>query len=146
MHSGKPANFDKELSAQGVGNLICGMIGALPMTGVIVRSSANVQAGARTRMAAVLHGLWLLLFVALLPAVLRLVPTAALAAVLVVVGLRLVSLRHARGYWRDGLAAFLPYVVTVGVILARNLLVGVVAGTAAALLLRALAARRRRAA
>ncbi|WP_308726220.1 SulP family inorganic anion transporter, partial [Metapseudomonas otitidis] len=60
MHSGPRSDLDRELSAQGVGNLLCGVLGALPMTGVIVRSSANVQAGARTRLSAVLHGAWLL--------------------------------------------------------------------------------------
>jgi hypothetical protein len=66
MHSGQRSDFDRELSAQGVGNMLCGVLGALPMTGVIVRSSANVQAGAQTRASAIFHGLWLLAFVLLL--------------------------------------------------------------------------------
>jgi MFS superfamily sulfate permease-like transporter len=76
MHSGQRTNYDRELIAQGVGNSICGLIGALPMTGVIVRSAANVQAGARTRKSAMLHGLWLLVFVCLLTPVLRTIPVA----------------------------------------------------------------------
>ena len=67
MHSGPRTKYDKELSAQGVGNAICGLLGVLPMTGVIVRSSANVDAGAVTRTSAILHGVWLLIFASLLP-------------------------------------------------------------------------------
>ena len=83
MHDGPRTAFNRELSAQGVGNLLCGLVGALPMTGVIVRSSANVQAGAATRASAVLHGLWILAAVALLPWALRAIPMATLAGVLV---------------------------------------------------------------
>jgi MFS superfamily sulfate permease-like transporter len=89
-------DYDRELVAQGVGNGVSGLLGGLPVTGVIVRSSANVQAGAQTRLAAVLHGVLILAFVAAAPGVLRAVPTAALAGVLVVTGWRLVSLRHVR--------------------------------------------------
>lgn len=78
MHNGPRTQYDRELAAQGVGNMICGALGALPMTGVIVRSAANVEAGAKTRTSAILHGAWLLLFVALLPMVLRMIPTASL--------------------------------------------------------------------
>ena len=81
MHSGQRSDFDKELSAQGVGNMLCGLLGALPMTGVIVRSSANVQAGATTRLSAMFHGLWLLAFVLLLSSVLQSIPVASLAGV-----------------------------------------------------------------
>jgi len=87
-------NYDRELFAQGVGNGLCGLLGGIPMTGVIVRSSANVQAGATTRLSTILHGVTILAFVALLPGVLRLVPTAALAGVLVVTGWRLISVHH----------------------------------------------------
>ncbi len=83
MHSGVRTKYDRELSAQGVGNMICGLLGVLPMTGVIVRSGANVEAGAVTRASAILHGVWLLLFVSALPFTLRYIPTSALAAVLV---------------------------------------------------------------
>ncbi len=76
-------NYDRELMAQGMGNLICGALGALPTTGVVVRSGANVQAGAQTRWSAVMHGGWILPTVPLIPNVLEKIPTSALAAVLV---------------------------------------------------------------
>ena len=85
------AEYDRELTAQGVGNFLCGVLGALPMTGVIVRSSANVQAGAQSRMSAILHGFYLLVFVALIPGVLRYIPTAGLGAILVFTGYKLVD-------------------------------------------------------
>src|SRR5262249_51881791 len=91
MQTGVGTHYDRELASQGVGNMVCGLLGALPMTGVIVRSAANVQAGARTRLSAVLHGVWLLLFAALLPAALTWVPTSSLAAVLVYTGYKLIN-------------------------------------------------------
>src|SRR5262249_792175 len=78
-HTGPRTKFDRELIAQGIGNTICGFFAALPMTGVIVRSAANVEAGAKSRVSTILHGVWLLLLVSLLPGVLGLIPTAALA-------------------------------------------------------------------
>lgn len=80
LHDGPRTEYDKELMAQGAGNAVCGALGALPMTAVIVRSSANVQAGARTKASRVMHGMWLLLFAALLPSTLALIPLPALAA------------------------------------------------------------------
>ncbi|MGH9935992.1 MAG: SulP family inorganic anion transporter, partial [Blastocatellia bacterium] len=77
MHHGPRTQYNRELAAQGVGNSICGLLGALPMTGVIVRSSANVEAGGRTRMSAIMHGVWILGLVALAPAALNLIPTTA---------------------------------------------------------------------
>ncbi|NEK71119.1 MAG: SulP family inorganic anion transporter, partial [Xanthomonas perforans] len=78
--------YDRELAAQGVGNMLCGFLGALPMTGVIVRSAANVQAGAATRASTILHGSWLLVFAMLLPWLLRMTPVACLAGILVYTG------------------------------------------------------------
>ena len=89
MHSGPRTKYDRELSAQGVGNMICGLLGVLPMTGVIVRSGANVEAGAETRASAILHGVWLLLFVSALPFTLKYIPLSALAAILVFTGYKL---------------------------------------------------------
>ncbi|KPC94928.1 sulfate transporter, partial [Streptomyces sp. NRRL F-6602] len=86
MHDGPRTRYDQELVAQGAGNTVCGLLGALPMTAVIVRSSANVQAGARTKASRVMHGVWLLLFAALLPGALALIPLPALAGILVHAG------------------------------------------------------------
>ena len=125
---GPRTNYDRELSAQGVGNMICGVLGSLPMTGVIVRSSANVQAGAQTRASAILHGVWLLAFVSALPFVLRNVPVAALAAILVYTGLKLVdwkSFAQIRQYGRMPVAI---YLATVAGIVAVDLLTGVLIG------------------
>jgi MFS superfamily sulfate permease-like transporter len=123
-------NFSQELIAQGCGNMACGLVGALPMTGVIVRSAANVRAGARTRASAVMHGLWLLALVALAPWALEQVPTASLAGLLLVVGLRLVSPGHVRTLYKEGWQPLAVYAVTVATILATNLLTGVVVGVA----------------
>jgi MFS superfamily sulfate permease-like transporter len=128
MHSGPRANFDKELSAQGVGNMLCGLIGALPMTGVIVRSSANVQAGARSRMSTIFHGIWILAFVLLFPSVLRLIPTASLAAVLVFTGFKLVEAQHVRKLSSYGRMPVLIYLATIAGIVGADLLTGVIIG------------------
>ncbi len=134
MHDGPRANYNRELSAQGVGNAVCGAFGALPMTGVIVRSSANVQAGAASRWSAILHGVWLLAFVAAMPSALELVPTAALAGILVVTGWRLIQLEHARGLFRrHGPLPAAVWAATLIVVVAVDLLTGVLVGLALAL-------------
>jgi MFS superfamily sulfate permease-like transporter len=130
MHSGPRSNFDRELSAQGVGNMLCGVLGALPMTGVIVRSSANVQAGAKTRMSAILHGGWLLAFVLLLPTVLQSIPVASLAGVLVYTGIKLVDLKAIKSLGRYGRMPVLIYAATALAIVFTDLLTGVLIGFA----------------
>jgi MFS superfamily sulfate permease-like transporter len=142
MHSGVRSDFDRELSAQGVGNMLCGLLGALPMTGVIVRSSANVQAGARTRMSAILHGVWLLAFVVILSSVLQSIPVASLAGVLVYTGFKLVDLKALRGLGRYGRIPMLTYGVTALAIIFTDLLTGVLLGFALTLLRLALKAAR----
>lgn len=135
MHDGPRTRYNKELMAQGVGNMACGFVGGLPMTGVIVRSSANVQAGAMTRLSAILHGVWLLGFIALLPWVLREMPMAALAGVLVVTGWRLVSLTHAKHLLRQyGALPAAVWAVTFVMVVATDLLTGVLVGLAFSLL------------
>jgi MFS superfamily sulfate permease-like transporter len=135
MHDGPRTKYNKELFAQGVGNMMCGAVGALPMTGVIVRSSANVQAGAMSRMSAILHGVWILAFVALLPWLLRMVPSAALAGVLVVTGWKLVSLQHVRHLFaRYGLLPAMIWAATFVMVVATDLLTGVLVGMALTLL------------
>jgi len=135
MHDGPRTKYNRELIAQGVGNMACGFVGGLPMTGVIVRSSANVQAGATTRFSAVMHGVWLLGFVALLPWLLREMPTAALAGVLVVTGLRLVSLAHAKHLLHQyGPLPAAVWAVTFVMVVVTDLLTGVLVGLALSML------------
>ncbi|TCP35506.1 SulP family inorganic anion transporter [Sphingomonas sp. BK235] len=129
MHDGVRTDYNKELRAQGVGNLLCGLAGALPMTGVIVRSSANVQAQAATRLSSMLHGVWILGFVAALPFVLTAIPMAALGAILVVTGVRLVSVKHATHLFRDyGVLPVLIWAATLATVVATDLLTGVLVG------------------
>jgi MFS superfamily sulfate permease-like transporter len=118
--------------AQGVGNSVCGLLGALPMTAVIVRSAANVQAGARTKAARVLHGVWLLLFVVLLPGLLTLIPVAVLAAVLVHAGWKLLGLKQVITLWRTDKQEGAVLVLTAGLIVATDLLTGTLVGLLAA--------------
>ncbi len=135
MHDGVRTNYNKELSAQGVGNLLCGFAGALPMTGVIVRSSANVQAGAKTRLSAIMHGVWILGFVALLPWLLREIPMAALAGILVVTGVRLVSVDHVKHLLhRYGPLPAVVWAATLICVVATDLLTGVLVGIGLSLL------------
>jgi MFS superfamily sulfate permease-like transporter len=128
MHDGPRANYDREMLSQGVGNTLSGLAGGLPMTGVIVRSATNVAAGAKTRHSAIMHGVWLLLFVAALPFVLRMVPTASLAAVLVYTGYKLVNPDNVRRLLRFGGAPVIIYAATVIMIVATDLLIGIITG------------------
>jgi MFS superfamily sulfate permease-like transporter len=128
MHSGPRTHYDRELAAQGVGNFLCGLVGALPMTGVIVRSAANVQAGATSRLSAILHGLWLLIFVVALSSLLRLIPTAALAGILVYTGFKLIDWKGFLALWRESRSEALIFLTTLVVIVVEDLLMGVVTG------------------
>jgi len=129
------ANYNKELRAQGIGNFLCGLCGAIPMTGVIVRSSANVQAGAETRLSAIMHGFWLLALVALAPALLRMIPLSCLAGVLVVTGWRLVNLKDVVHLYKSyGVLPALTWIGTFGTVVAVDLLAGVLVGLALAAL------------
>jgi len=128
MHSGPRTNYDRELSAQGVGNILCGLLSALPMTGVIVRSSANVLAGGRTRLSAILHGVWLLVFSVGFASLLRMIPTSSLAAILVYTGFKLVNPKTVKSLRKYGWGEVAIYFITVIVIVAEDLLTGVVVG------------------
>ncbi|MFB7170756.1 SulP family inorganic anion transporter [Streptomyces sp. NPDC056254] len=128
MHDGPRTEYDRELIAQGVGNGVCGLLGALPMTAVIVRSAANVEAGARTRAARVMHGGWLLLFAVLLPQVLETVPLAALAGVLLYAGWKLLPVRAVAALWRTHRGEAVVLVSTAGAIVVTNLFEGVLVG------------------
>ena len=128
MQSHTRTAYNQELVGQGVGNIVCGFLGALPMTGVIVRSSANVNAGARTRLSTILHGVWLLTFVAFLSFVLRLIPTAALAAILVYTGYKLVNVKAIKNLRKYGWGEVAIYFATLGTIVCTDLLTGVITG------------------
>lgn len=128
MHTGPRTKFDRELAAQGIGNMICGGLGALPMTGVIVRSSANVGAGAKTRASAILHGVWLLLFVVALPGILRTIPQAALAAVLVYTGYKLIDFKSIRRFFAVSRTEGMICVITLALVVGVDLLTGVIVG------------------
>jgi MFS superfamily sulfate permease-like transporter len=123
-----PAN--RELFAQGMGNLVSGAIGGLPMTGVIVRSAANIGAGARTWRSSFLHGILLLLAVLAIPGLLNRIPLAVLAAILLFTGYKLANPKLFRDAWRIGPKYFVPFTVTVAAILATDLLVGICIGLA----------------
>lgn len=125
-HRVTPVN--RELVAQGVGNITCGLVGAIPLTAVVVRGAANVQAGGRTKLASFTHGLFLLIAVTLLPAVINRIPYASLAAVLLVTGVNLTKPSLYVHMWRRGLAQFVPFMVTIAVILLSDLLIGVCVG------------------
>ncbi|MGH3698186.1 MAG: SulP family inorganic anion transporter, partial [Pseudonocardiaceae bacterium] len=133
LSGGEATNFDRELVGQGAANAVSGMLGGLPVTGVIVRSSANVAAGARTRTSAVLHGVWVIVFVVLLVGLIELIPLAVLAGLLVVIGMRLVKLADLRCARRQGELTI--YLVTVASVVLLNLLEGVLIGLGLSLLM-----------
>lgn len=123
---------DRELKAQGLGNIVSGLIGGLPITQVIVRSSANIQSGGRTKLSAILHGGLLLAAVIAAPAVLNLIPLATLAAILLVVGYKLAKPALFTSMYKLGPYQFIPFVVTIVGILVTDLLVGIGLGMAVA--------------
>jgi carbonic anhydrase/SulP family sulfate permease len=119
---------DRELWAQGVGNVLCGLVGGLPVTSVIVRSSVNVNAGNKTRLSTIFHGTLLLGCVLLVPSLLNRIPLASLGAILVMTGLKLASPKLVKQMWAEGRPQFLPFAVTVVAIVATDLLKGIVVG------------------
>ncbi|TDV44821.1 SulP family inorganic anion transporter [Actinophytocola oryzae] len=133
LHGGPRADLNRELVGQGTANIVSGGLGGLPVTGVIIRSSTNISSGARTRASTVLHGVWILLFVICLAGVLRSIPLAALAGLLVYVGARLVDLEHIRAVRRHG--DLLVYLVTLGGVVFLDLMSGVLLGLGVAALL-----------
>lgn len=127
------APTNRELKAQGLGNLISGLLGGLPLTAVIVRSSANINAGGRTKTACFIHGLLLLLSVGFMARFLNHIPLAALAAILLLTGYKLAKPALVMEMYRKGVNQFTPYVITVFAILATDLLKGVAIGIACGL-------------
>lgn len=120
---------NRELVAQGVGNTLTGLLGGIPITSVIVRSSVNINAGAETKLSAILHGIFLLASVLLISNVLNLIPLASLAAILLVIGYKLASWEVISTMFKKGWNQFIPFVVTVVAIVVSDLLIGIFIGT-----------------
>lgn len=133
LHSGRRVRLNRELCGQGAANTVSGALGGLPIAGVIVRSTANVRAGARSPLSTILHGVWILLFVAFFAHVVELIPMAALAALLVFIGTQMVSLAHLRDLRRHHEAAV--YLVTLSTVVFLGLLEGVCIGFALAMVM-----------
>jgi carbonic anhydrase len=133
LHHGPRTDFDRELIGQGVANVVSGSIGGLPITGVIVRSSTNVNAGAKSRASAILHGVWILLFTVPFAELVEEIPTAALAGLLMVIGIQLLKPAHIETAMKHGDLAV--YVVTAVCVVFLNLLHGVMIGLALAIAL-----------
>ncbi|ALI98677.1 SulP family inorganic anion transporter [Rufibacter tibetensis] len=127
-----PAN--RELKAQGVGNMVAGLIGGLPVTQVIVRSSANIQSGGKTKLAAFTHGVLILICALTIPGVLNMIPLASLAAILLTVGYKLAKPALFKSVYRSGWMQFLPFIVTIIAIVFTDLLTGIGIGMAVAVL------------
>ena len=119
---------NRELIAQGAGNMVSGLVGGIPVTQVIVRSSANIQAGGRTKLSAVFHGILLLVCVLVIPDLLNRIPLAALAAVLIMVGYKLSKPELFIKLWKEGQDQFIPFLVTILAILFTDLLIGILIG------------------
>lgn len=130
MHSGPRTNLNRELVGQGAANIVSGSLGGLPVTGVIVRSATNVEAGAATRLSAVLHGVWVLAFSAMFAGLIQLIPLSVLAGLLVMIGARLIKVADIRTSLRTG--DLLIYAVTLFCVVFLNLLEGVMIGLALA--------------
>ena len=121
---------NRELKAQGLGNIFSGLLGGLPVTQVIVRSSANIAFGARSKLSAIMHGFFLLIAVVAIGGLLNLIPLASLAAVLIIVGYKLAKPATFSVMYRAGWEQFLPFMATIIVMLVTDLLSGVIAGLA----------------
>lgn len=126
MHNGARTDFNRELIGQGAANVVSGAIGGLPIAGVIVRSAANVNAGAKTRASTIMHGFWVLLFAVPFAGLVEQIPTAALAGLLIVIGIELLKPAHIENALRNGDLAI--YLVTVTCVVFLNLLHGVLIG------------------
>lgn len=124
---------NRELTAQGIGNMISGLIGGLPVTQVIVRSSANIQSGGRTKASAFIHGILLLVAVMSIPHLLNLIPLASLAAILFLVGYKLAKPALFVAMWKMGRSQFIPFVVTILGIVFTDLLMGIGMGLVVAI-------------
>jgi len=127
-------NTNRELKAQGLGNMLSGLIGGLPMTSVIVRTSANVNAGAKSKMSAIIHGFLLIACVIAIPGLLNKIPLATLAAVLLLVGYKLAKPATFKHFWSHGKYQFAPFIVTILGVVFTDLLTGVAMGIAVSII------------
>lgn len=118
----------RELVAQGVGNFLSGLVGGIPVTSVIVRSTVNINAGSKTKWSAILHGIHLLVFVLFLPGLLNQIPLSCLAAILILTGFKLAHPKNFISMWKQGRYQFLPFITTVLAIIFTDLLIGIVIG------------------
>lgn len=125
---------NRELFAQGAGNIACGLLGGLPITSVIIRGSVNVNSGSRTKLSAIWHGILLFFCVLLIPAYLNMIPLACLAAILLMTGYKLANPKLFQQMWNEGRPQFLPFVLTVVAIVATDLLIGIMIGMVVGLL------------
>lgn len=123
----------RELLAQGIGNVVCGLIGGLPMTSEIVRSTVNVNAGAKTKLSTIVHGALLLVSIALIPTWLNTIPLSCLAAILIMTGIKLASPALVKQMWHDGRYQFIPFAATVTAIVFTDLLIGIAIGMVVAI-------------
>jgi MFS superfamily sulfate permease-like transporter len=133
-HLKRYSSANTELKAQGIGNILSGLIGGLPMTSVIVRTTANINAGAKTKISAMAHGVFLLLAVVTIPFLLNKIPMACLAAILIMIGLRLASVKIFKHMWHAGKYQFVPFVATVLAVVFTDLLKGVGIGLAVSII------------
>ena len=129
----RQTDLNQELRAQGIGNFASGMVGGLPVTQVIVRSSTNIQSGAQSRLAAFVHGIFLVVCVVAIPSILNMIPLASLAAVLLIVGYKLAHPSKFKAIYKQGWTQFLPFMITIIAILCTDLLIGIGIGLAAAI-------------
>lgn len=128
MHSGPRTRYNREVIAQGIGNSVAGLLGAIPITAVIVRSSANVKFGAQTKNAAIMHGLWLLLTVLFFAKFIQMIPTACLAAILVYTSTKLIDIKEVKELAEYGKSELFIYGTTLLLIVFTNILFGVLVG------------------
>ncbi|MFN3666407.1 MAG: SulP family inorganic anion transporter [Sediminibacterium sp.] len=119
---------NRELKAQGVGNMVSGLIGGLPLTSVVVRTSANISSGAKSKMSTIYHGILMMLCVMFIPGILNKIPLSALAAVLIFTGYKLAKVTLFKEFYKKGWDQFVPFVVTIAAILFTDLLVGILIG------------------
>lgn len=134
VKEGHKSNYNKELLAQGIGNTIAGLIGAMPITGVIVRSSANIEFGGRTKASTIMHGVWIAAFLFLFSEVLSFIPRSALAAILVYTGFKLIDFKATKKFFEFNKFEAVIYLATIGSIVTINLLYGVLIGYGLSLL------------